>query len=155
MSTATHSLTYRESRKLHNLIITYLAIQDTWYYHKDLNYDTLEGAADKSGWWFDWEPVVRECWPEVLVVMSGDRREERRFPVYAVVPRIGEWIELFSNPKQLTALAEDVEPQTSLGQQMMELLNELRRMSPSLSTERVGEVMKHLNALQRLIGPTV
>lgn len=155
MATATHSLTHRERTKVYGLISTYLSIQETWYYHKALEFETLEGTADKSGWWFDWEPVIRECYPEVLIVMSGDRREERRFPVYVVVPRIGEWIELSSNPKQLAAQAEDVEPQTSHGQQMMDLLVELRQMSSSLPVERVGEVMKNLNALQRLIKPTV
>jgi hypothetical protein len=115
-------ITYEERRKLYGLMITYLTVQETWYYHKDLDYGSLVANADKSGWWFDWEPIVRACFPEVLVVMSGERREERRFPVYAVVPRVGEWIELSSNPKQLAALAEDTEPSSSTGQQVLDML---------------------------------
>jgi len=153
MEATHHVTTYQERRKLYGLVITYLTVLETWYYHKGLDYGTLEGNADKSGWWFDWEPVTRDCFPEVLVVMSGDRRDERRYPVYAVVPRAGDWIELPSNPEQLAALAKDIEPSSSIGQQMMELLKELRQMSQSLPIERVGEAMKHLNVLQRLIKP--
>jgi len=149
----THVYTYQEQRKLYGLVSTYLVVQETWYYHKALDYGTLEENADKTGWWFDWEPVIREASPEVLIVMSGDRREERRFPVYAVVPRVGDWIELSSNPQQLAVLAKDIEPSSSDGQRMMDALNELRRMTHSLPSERVGEVMKHLNAISRIIKP--
>jgi Zn-finger domain-containing protein len=145
--------TFQERRKLNALVSTYRTIQDTWYFHKDLDYDSLEEQVDVPGWWFDWEPVVRECFPEVLVVMSGDRREERRFPVYVVVPRVGDWIELSSNPEQLAALAESLESPSSHGQVMMEVLDELRKMSHSLPSERVGEAMKHLNAFGRIIKP--
>lgn len=147
------TLSYTERRKVYNLIQTYLTVQDTWYFHKSLSYGSLEQDADKSGWYFDWEPIVRECFPEVLVVMSGERREERRFPAYVVVPRVGEWIELSSNPDQLAETAKDVEPSFRVGETMMDGIKSLRKMSPLLPAERVGEAMKHLNALQRLIKP--
>jgi hypothetical protein len=135
------------------LIQTYLSVQDTWYYHKALSYGSLEADADKSGWYFDWEPVVRECFPEVLVVMSGERREERRFPAYVVVPRVGDWIELPSNPKQLAVVAEEMRPSPRVGEAMMEGLRSLRKMAQSLPAERIDDVMKHINAIQRAIKP--
>jgi len=150
---APRTLSFTEQRKVYRLIQTYLTVQDTWYYHKNLDYGTLEQNADKSGWYFDWEPVVRDCFPEVLVVMSGERREERRFPAYVVVPRVGDWIELPSNPDRLAEVAKDFEPSSRVGEEMMIDLGSLRKMGPSLPPERVGEVMKHLNALERLIKP--
>jgi len=147
------TLNYTERQKVYRLIQTYLAVQDTWYYHKSLSFGSLEEDADKSGWFFDWDAVIRECFPEVLVVMSGERREERRFPAYVVVPRVGEWIELSSDPDLLAETAKDVEPSFRVGESMMEGLRSLRKMGPQLPAERVGEVMKHLNALERLIKP--
>lgn len=153
MSDDLHAISHQERRKLVRLVNTYLAIMETWYFHKNMSYGSLEADADKSGWWFDWDPVIRDCFPEVLVVMSGDRREERRFPAYAVIPRASDWIELPSNPTQLETLARDIEPESSSGDQMMKLIEELRLLTPTLPTERVGEVMKHLNALKRVIQP--
>jgi len=147
------TLSFTERRKVYGLIQTYLTVQDTWYYHKSLSFGSLEEDADKSGWYFDWEPVVRECFPEVLVVMSGERREERRFPAYVVMPRIDEWIELSSNPDQLAETAEAIKPSSRVGESMMEGIKSLRKMSTSVPADRVGEVMKHLNALERLIKP--
>lgn len=148
-----HTITYNERRKLHRLMCVYQAVQATWYFHKSVSYGSLEADADKSGWYFDWDPIVRECFPEILVVMSGDRREERRFPAYAVAPRSGDWFELQSDPKQVEALLQAVEPTDQHIEQMMLMLAELKLMSHSLPAERTGEAMKHLNALTRLIKP--
>jgi len=148
------ALSLKEKQKLRYLLDCYLALYDSWVHHKSDHSESLEELADEAGWWFDWEPVIRECMPDVLVIMSGDRRSVPRFPSYAAVPRVGEWFEIGSNPPQLEALRLVAVPVDG-DINTVTVLESLRRDVVNLPADRRGDAMKHYNALRRIITPTV
>jgi hypothetical protein len=146
-------LSYIERRKLGLLISAYLAVYDSWTFHKSDEPDDFEEAVDKTGWYFDWTPVIRECFPDVLVVMSSSDRRIRQFPVYAVVPGAGEWFEIHSNPKQLEDLRAVAVLPSRDGDGSGNPLDDLGKMISTIPTDRRGEAEKHLRALRRIITP--
>lgn len=111
----------------------------------------LVSAADTADWYFDWDPVIRQCAPEVLIVMSGSRQSTDRIPTYAVVPRTGLTIKLSTDRGYLEQLSHGA---ILDAEEFDHILNKLKEMISHLPEVRVGEAMKHLNALRRIIKPT-
>jgi hypothetical protein len=146
-------LTFTERKKLGYLVSVYQTVYDCWTYSKSQQFDDFESAADEAGWIFDWTPVIRECFPDVLVVMSGSDRRIRQFPVFVVVPGAGEWFEIHSNPEQLEQLRAVAVLPSRDGSGFGNPLEELRKMISSLPTDRRGEAEKHRRALERIITP--
>lgn len=154
MSEHPRDLTHLERRKLGFLVSTYQTVYDCWRYDVMSQSDDFEEAADKAGWHFDWTPVIRECFPDVLVIMDGQDRRKRLFPVYAVIPGAGEWFEIHSNPDQLELLKGVAVLPSRDGDGDGSPLDQLRMMITSLPTDRRGEAEKHLRALRRIIAPS-
>lgn len=152
MSERRSELTLTEKKKLGFLLDCYVAVYDAWRHHVDDQHDDFESQADKAGWRFDWSAVIRECHPHVLVVMSGEGRNQQHFPTYAVIPGAGEWFELHSNPERLELLRSSAVANAVEGDGPSPL-EELGHMITTLPNERRGEAFKHLNALRRIMKP--
>jgi len=146
-------MTPREKIKLRYLLETCLAIYDSLQFHKGADEGEFWLTVDKAGWAFDWDQVIREVSPEVLIIMSGDRRDPSRHPVYAVIPGAGEWFEIDANT--VVELTEDVAPQGRGTNDFDQIVELIRKMIQDGPTDRTGEALKHLNALKRIIRPTL
>jgi len=146
-------LTHSERAKLGYLIDVFQTVYDCWTFNKSKEFDDIESAADEADWFFDWTPVIRECFPEILIVMSGSDRRIRQFPVYVVVPGAGEWFEFHSNPNQLEQLRSVAVLASRDGSGFGNPLEELRKMIQSVPADRRGEAEKHRRALERIITP--
>lgn len=143
-------ITSHETRvKLIYFLETYLSVSDC-YAHNRRAYDemSMQEQSDQQGWFFDWEAVVRHVSPHLLVVMSSNRRDSQRAPTYVVIPGEGDWIEMSHD--NAVRLVEELTPDATRDVEIGTLLNSLRPAITMLPQERVGEAMKHLNALTRI-----
>jgi hypothetical protein len=153
MTVTPREMTLTERRKLGYLVDVYQTVYDCWSFNKTDDAEDFESQADQAEWFYDWTPVIRECFPDVLIVMSGSDRRIRQFPVYAVVPGAGEWFEIHSNPEQLEFIRLAAVPSAGDGGGSGNPLDELRKMISSVPADRRGEAEKHLRALVRIITP--
>jgi hypothetical protein len=146
-------MTEREKVKFRYVLDTCLAIYDALQFHKCSGEEEFWQSVDKAGWAFDWDQVVRTVSPEILIVMSGDRRDPSRHPVYLVVPGAGEWFEIDAHTVE--ELLRDVVPFDRGVTDFDQSVELIRKMIQDGPTDRTGEAMKHLNALKRIIRPTL
>jgi len=153
MSEHSRDLSHKERVKLGYLVDVYQTVYDCWTFSKSQQFDDFESAADEAGWFFDRTPVIRECFPEIVIVMSGQDRRIRQFPVFVVIPGAGEWFEIHSNPDQLEQLRSVAVSASRDGSGFGNPLEELRTMIQSVPADRRGEAEKHRRALERIITP--
>jgi hypothetical protein len=130
-----------------------MTIDDVFKYHDD-DADQFNQPA-KEGFWFDWDKLVSQCMPDVGIVLSASRRTaqvEYTYPVYAVIFRTGDWFQLSTDEQmeEVLRLAEVDDRGIAA-----EAADVLRQIVLSVPSDRRGEAMKHLEALNRILKPVL
>jgi len=140
----------RERRKLTLLINARATMQDLWDWYRSESDSQFDPERSHEGFWFDWDKISSQLMPEIGMVMSASRRTaqvEYTYPVYAVVFRTGDWFAIATNDQvesiRHLAVVDDGD--------VVETLNALQQMILSSTPDRMGEAMKHLNALRRIL----
>lgn len=147
------ALTSREKDKLRLIVNARMTIDDVFKYHDD-DADQFNQPA-KEGFWFDWDKLVSQCMPDVGIVLSASRRTaqvEYTYPVYAVIFRTGDWFQLSTDEQmeEVLRLAEVDDRGIAA-----EAADVLRQIVLSVPSDRRGEAMKHLEALNRILKPVL
>lgn len=142
-----------EEQKLKWLLGAIQAVYDSKKAWKREQHDTFLDVHKLSGWTLEWDQIIRYIFPEIILVMSDDRRAVDRHPVYACFPRTGDWITLPTDTETDLDIQQDGNPSLSEMHERASMM--LKSVILELPETRRGEAMKHLRALQRIIGPVV
>jgi len=106
-----------------------------------------------SGWTLEWDQIIRFVFPEIVLIMSDDRRALDRHPVFACFPRTGDWVTLPTETEADLDKQQDGNP--TLAERHERASLSLKAVILELPEARRGEAMKHLRALERIIRPAV
>jgi hypothetical protein len=147
------ALTPRERDKLRLIVNARQTVDDVFQYytHGDDQFDRPE----LEGFWFDWDKLVSQCMPDVGVVLSASRRTaqvEYVYPVFAVIFRTGDWFQLSTDEQMKSVLRHAEVDDRGIA---AEAVDTLRQIILTVPSDRRGEAMKHLEALQRIIKPVL
>lgn len=106
-----------------------------------------------SGWTLEWDQISRFVFPEIVLVMSDDRRALDRHPVYACFPRTGDWVTLPTSA--VTDLDKQQDGNPTLSERFERASMMLKSVILELPEARRGEALKYLRAAERIIRPVV
>lgn len=142
-----HRSEYYKLRKLFDTI----HLVDSAYrdFKEGFNMEALEQGI-KVEFAFDWRNVVRQCAPEVLVVLAEDPTREsfQQFPLYAVLPVSGQFI-LLTEWAPLSIEDDDDTPEVEVD--VLGALNRLLTYARTLDGGKRENAMKMLSTLQRVL----
>lgn len=142
-----HRSEYSKLRRLYDTI--YLVDAAYRDFKEGFHMEALEQGV-KVEFKFDWYSVVRQCAPEVLVVLAEDPTREtfQQFPLYAVLPVSGQFI-LLTEWAPLTI--EDDDDTDSVEVDVRGTLNRLLTYASSLDGGKRENAMKMISTLQRIL----
>jgi len=97
----------------------------------------------------DWRSVVNFCAPDVLVVLTHDKsgKEFEDFPLYAVLPRSGQYFELKPEMSVSIEESEDGKPEFDV----VGTLNSLLSYVETIDGGKKENAMKQLHILKRIL----
>lgn len=141
-----HRNEYSKLRRLYDTI--HLVDQAYRDFKEGFHMEALEQGV-KVEFTFDWRNVVRQCAPDVLVILAEDPTREtfQQFPLYAVLPSSGQFILL----TEWAPLSIEDDDDATAEVDVSGALNRLLTYASSLDGGKRENAMKMISTLQRIL----